>query len=128
MRLPILLALCLVPIGLTSQTTTTGHSTTNFILTLNTPGLGSMWGLGDAATRSTKCTSELVAGKLHLRWESHEACYAATLPGCAGHDKTWIDVYAASNGVVVLERRIEPRWVQRVVTNTTTVTEMEWPP
>lgn len=129
MKKLLLISLLIVPVGLISQTfhtktnlDWTGGITTGTVLT---PGVSTaLWNFGDNSTRTT-CTPELRAGKLYLRWDAHETCFAATMPPCSGHDKQWIDVYASSNGVVVLERKIEPRIVQK--SKPTIVYELEWP-
>lgn len=68
---------------------------------------------------------ELKNGKLYVTHSTHQACFAATIPGCSSHGKTWRDVYASSNGVVVLERTISQIIVTR--TNVTTTQTLEWP-
>lgn len=68
---------------------------------------------------------ELKDGKLYVTHSTHTACFAAVNPGCSGHGKTWRDVYASSNGVVVLERTISQVLVTR--TNISTTQTLEWP-
>lgn len=121
MKKLIAIAVLLIPIGLTSQSFTAGYITNNNLANMSTVALE--W--GEDVYKTSRCSPELRGGKLFLKWETHEACFAATIPGCAGHDTTWIDVYSASNGVVVLERKLEPRWVTKQKTIETQ--ELEWP-
>lgn len=70
-------------------------------------------------------TLELKNGNLYVTHRTHEACFAATIPGCSGHGKTWRDIYSASNGVVILKLTINQVLVTR--TNVTTTQTYEWP-
>lgn len=100
----------------------TGLVAQNFVTTEFRPA---SWYSGTALHVQKTTDVELKNGKLYVTHSTHEACYAATIPGCKGHDKTWMNVYGASNGVVVLERTIEQVLVTR--TNVTTTQTLEWP-
>lgn len=74
-------------------------------------------------------SSELKGGKLIQQWvkETPSNIVPSNPPQYSGPTiERWRDIYAASNGVVILERSIRPTSVTVSVTNISNSIELQW--